>query len=247
MRELPLPAAFLYKEISLKKMFFAAALAAALAVPTAFAACTSIQSGNLLYSSTSYLAGESISVGVDPYGYNYQAHAYSGSFFNVYANGAGLPPYDGDDAAYLAANPTAASHWAWPYRNQDVAMKWNDAWLANKDCDGDGKLDRHYGFPSYQGSGAWLTNHDSWTVSLGGTDVLANDFLKVVAAPLGATFVAGDSYFGEGTVLVNGKYMGDRLWGEFAVVQYVLNDPSSDDHGLKLKGQINAGFGSWQP
>jgi hypothetical protein len=40
-------------------------------------------------------------------------------------------------------------------------MKWNDAWLSNKDCDKNGKLDRHYGFSSYIGSGAWLTNHAS--------------------------------------------------------------------------------------
>jgi hypothetical protein len=98
-------------------------------------------------------------VGFDAYGVNYQAHLFNGSYFNNYANGAGFPAYDGDDAAYLAANPSAASHWAWPYRSTTVNMKWNDAWLSNQDCDGDGLLDRHYGFPSYIDSGAWETNH----------------------------------------------------------------------------------------
>jgi hypothetical protein len=38
-------------------------------------------------------------------------------------------------------------------------MKWNDAWLSNKDCDRNNLLDRHYGFEKYVGSGAWCTNH----------------------------------------------------------------------------------------
>lgn len=42
-------------------------------------------------------------------------------------------------------------------------MKWNDAWLSNKDCNGDGLLDRHLGYLTYIGSGAWLTNHQSGT------------------------------------------------------------------------------------
>lgn len=44
-----------------------------------------------------------------------------------------------------------------------LMMKWNDAWLSNQSCDTDTKLDRHYGFPTYRGSGAWLTNHLSAT------------------------------------------------------------------------------------
>ena len=65
----------------------------------------------------------------------------------------------GDDESYLDENPGAASHWAWPYRSIKLVMKWNDAWLSNMDRDDDGMLDRHYGFSSYIGSGAWETNH----------------------------------------------------------------------------------------
>lgn len=233
----------------MKKLFqvVLAVIAMASAVAPAQAACTTIQAGTLLYQRGAYLAGQPLQVGVDPFGYNYQAHAFNGSYFNAYANRDGLPPYNGDDAAYLAANPSAAGHWAWPYRNDDVAMKWNDAWLANSDCDGDGKLDRHYGFPTYVGSGAWLTNHNGWTVSVGDREKQASEFIKIVAKPLAATTSSPAGYFGEGTVYVGGRYMGDQLWGDFAVIQYVLNDPSNGQHGLRFMGGINAGFGSWKP
>lgn len=94
--------------------------------------CTTIQSGELLAST-----GEPLSTGFDEFGYNYQAHQYIGYYGNYQR-----PPELVD----------------YGYR---LMMKWNDAWLSNKDCSGDLKLDRHFGFPSYIGSGAWLTNHQS--------------------------------------------------------------------------------------
>jgi hypothetical protein len=131
-----------------------ALLAAGPAAAEKVKGCTTIQEGVLTYSATHYLAGQPFSTGFDPFGYNYQAHLFDGSYFNSYAGGAGFPPYEGDDAAYLAANPLAVGHWAWPYRNDRLAMKWNDAWISNRDCDNDGKLDRHFGFATYIGSGA---------------------------------------------------------------------------------------------
>ena len=50
-------------------------------------------------------------------------------------------------------------------------MKWNDAWLSDVDADGDGLLDRHLGFDSYIGSGAWLTNHMSGEYAADGTEI----------------------------------------------------------------------------
>ena len=123
--------------------------------------CTTIKEGVLEYSAGHYLEGEPLQVGYDPYGYNYQAHMFKGSYANAYLGRYGFPAYDGDDEAYLAENPDAANTWVWPYRDDYLMMKWNDAWLSNKDCDGDGALDRHYGHDSYIGSGAWLTNHQS--------------------------------------------------------------------------------------
>ena len=97
-------------------------------------ACTTIKSGELLGSD-----GSVINVGYDQWGYNYQARLFNGNYCDAYR-----------DAA-----------WCQAYAEDNLSMKWNDAWLSNKDCDGDGKLDRHFGFTSYIGSGAWLTNHIS--------------------------------------------------------------------------------------
>lgn len=191
----------------------------------------SVKDGDVLYSPTSYLAGQPIPLGVDAYGYNYQAHAFSGSYFNSYANGAGFPPYEGDDTAYLLANPSASSHWAWPYRNDQLAMKWNEAWLSNQDRDNDGKLDRHYGYPAYIGSGAWLTNHAS------GEDW--NDFVKIVAVPASATESAGFWYD------TKGREIGQSIWGEFALTQEVYNDPSTGDHGILYGGSAGLGLGQY--
>lgn len=167
-----------------------------------------LHEGTLQYSAGHYLAGQALPLGFDPYGYNYQAHMFSGSYANVYLGGAGFPPYLGDDAAYLAVNPAAAGYWAWPYREIRLVMKWNDAWISNRDRDGDGKLDRHYGFASYIGSGAWLTNHmagddggEHWTY-----------FTKIVAAPAEATKAANVWYAADGAEI------GPAIWGDFATI-----------------------------
>jgi len=46
--------------------------------------------------------------GYDPYGYNYQAHLFKGSYYNVYSGGEGYLPYKGDAETYLAENPGPA-------------------------------------------------------------------------------------------------------------------------------------------
>lgn len=92
--------------------------------------CTTIQSATLRDS-----AGNLIGLGYDQWGYNYEANMFNGWYDNY-------------------SRPTT------PVEGGDhLIMKWNNAWLSNQDCDGDGKLDRHYGYSSYIGSGAWLTNH----------------------------------------------------------------------------------------
>lgn len=198
-----------------------------------------IKDGTILYSPGSYTAGEAIPLGVDSYGYNYNARSFSGSYFNAYANGDGLPPYTGDDAAYLAANPTAATHWAWAYRDAQLAMKWNDAWLSNKDEDGDGKLDRHLGSVSYVGSGAWISNHMSGEYEQDGKNQTWNDFVKIVAAPSDAV-KNGGTWFA-----ANGNEIGPVIWTEFAVVQEVYNDTGSGDHGILSKSPAGPGVGKY--
>lgn len=96
--------------------------------------CVTIKDGTLLDS-----ADNPISIGYDQWGYNYQAHMFNGWY----------------DNASRPDEPANSGDW--------LMMKWNDAWLSNKSCDGDYLLDRHYGFTSYIGSGAWLTNHAKGT------------------------------------------------------------------------------------
>jgi hypothetical protein len=99
--------------------------------------CTTIQDGTICAST-----GEVLTTGYDQWGYNYQAHMFNGplAYYDRH--------YDPDDP-----------DWNDEFIDVNLMMKWNDAWLSNKDCDGDGLLDRHYGYDIYNGSGAWLTNH----------------------------------------------------------------------------------------
>jgi hypothetical protein len=199
--------------------------------------CTTIQEGVLTYSSAHYLAGQPLETGFNDYGYNYQAQMFSGSYANSYLGGDGLPPWNGDDAAYLAANPTAASKWYWPYRRVHLEMKWNDAWLGSADCDGDGLLDRHFGLPSYVGSGAWLTNHQSGVDALeSGKKYRWTYFSKIMAAPEDATWTGGYWFSADG------EQLGPSVWGAFVEVMNVSNDRALGDRGVTLKGP-HPGFG----
>ena len=136
-----------------------AAVAAAAPAVAKAPKCTTIQDGTLLTS-----AGDVITTGYDEWGYNYQAHLFNGMYCDAYR-----------DASWCQA-------WA----DVSLSMKWNDAWLSNKDCDGDGLLDRHYGFATYIGSGAWTTNHMSGEYEVDGRVCHWTDFVKIVAAPASA-------------------------------------------------------------
>ncbi len=174
--------------------------------------CTTIQDGVLLTSD-----GYPITTGYDVWGYNYQAHLFNGYYCDAY-----------HDVA-----------WCQPYKDTKLAMKWNDAWISNMDCDGDGLLDRHYGFDSYIGSGAWLTNHQSGVYEQDGQTCHWNYFVKIVAAP-------ADGYVSNGVwYSADGVAMGPVIWGAFAIVQQVENDPCAGLHGLQYISPDHAGFGGW--
>lgn len=175
--------------------------------------CTTIQSGTLLNSD-----GEVITTGYDKWGYNYQALMFNGKYCDAYR-----------DAA-----------WCQPYKEDNLIMKWNEAWLSNKDCDGDGKLDRHYGYPSYIGSGAWLTNHMSGEYEMDGKTCKWTYFTKIVAVPSDAILSGGIWYN------VDGTEIGPIIWGEFATIQEVYNDPCGGYHGLSYKSPDHPGFGGWK-
>jgi len=173
--------------------------------------CTKIQDGVLLTS-----GGEVITTGYDIWGYNYQAHMFNGGYCDAYHNAA----------------------WCQPYKDVDLMMKWNDAWLANVDCDGDGLLDRHYGLPSYIDSGAWLTNHQKGNYEQDGKICQWEYFTKIVSVT-NATLLDGIWYAADGTEI------GPAIWGEFATIQSVYNDPCGDFHGIEYLSPDHAGFGGW--
>lgn len=176
--------------------------------------CTTIQSGELLTSD-----GSVIETGFDEWGYNYQAHLFDGGYCDAYRD----------------------ADWCQPYQDIKLIMKWNDAWLSNKDCDGDGLLDRHYGCDSYIGSGAWETNHQFGEYINGEGKVCKwNYFVKIVAVPEGAELRDGIWY------TTDGEEIGPEIWGAFAIVQEVYNDPCEDVHGLQYVSPVSAGFGYYK-
>jgi hypothetical protein len=174
--------------------------------------CITIQSGLLLDSK-----GNPVTLGYDQWGYNYQAHMFNG-FYGNYSR-PDVPVTEGDN----------------------LEMKWNDAWLSNVSCDGDYLLDRHYGFLSYRGSGAWLTNHQSGKYEENGETIRWTYFVKIVAAPADATKVGTTWYAADETEI------GPDIWGEFAIIEEVYNDAGTGDHGVLDKSPAGPGFGKFAP
>lgn len=158
--------------------------------------------------------------GFNEWGYNYQAHLFSGGYCDAYKD----------------------APWCQEWADVDLVMKWNDAWLSNQDRDGDGNLDRHYGFTSYLGSGAWLTNLQKGDY-VGGEGQACHwtSFTKIVAAPADGTTVGGFWYTADGVQI------GPAIWGDFAIVLDVYNDPCAGSHGVDYVSPNNAGFGSYGP
>lgn len=172
----------------------------ALAASTAAADCATIQSGTLtdLYSNP-------LRTGYDQWGYNYQAHMFNGLYEN-----------------FARPNP--------PVTESDTAlqMKWTDAWLSNKDCNGDGKLDRGLGTNTPGTSQGWLTNHMLGSY-LGADNETHNwtYFVKVVYMPTGCETA-------------------NQLWGVYCIIEEVYNDPYAGFHGVNRTSLVNpAGLGYW--
>jgi hypothetical protein len=94
-------------------------------------------------------------------------------------------------------------------QNYKVTTKWNDAYLSNTDCNGDGQLDQHYGYATYQGSGAWLTNRRTATYDQEGKTCIQDSSLRIVAVPNGAYLNEFYWYSADGQLI--GKMMGVGL------------------------------------
>lgn len=154
--------------------------------------CATIQGGTIKDT-----AGNTVSVGFDQYGYNYQAHLFVGT-------------YDSSDRKLDGKYGNATGD----YVDDSLIMKWSDDWISNRDCNGDGKLDR--GIPGALGiSRGWLTNQ------------VNGDYDSDGDGTQDAHFTLFDKIVWVGP--------GGSLWGQYQVIQEVYNDPVGGFHGLQFK------------
>ena len=166
--------------------------------------------------------GNVIETGYDQFGYNYQARKFNGT-------------YDSSDRII------DGTYWGSTedYVDDKLAMKWNDAWLSNKDCDGDNKLDRHFGHLGYIGSGAWLTNNvEGDYYDVGGSTCHYTYYVKIVAVSSDDILVSGIWHGADGVEI------GPEIWGQFAIIQSVYNDPCGGSHGVEYLSPARPGLGN---
>jgi hypothetical protein len=68
-----------------------------------------------------------------------------------------------------------------------------------------------------------------------------NYFCKIVAVPGDAVLSGGLWYTADGTEI------GPSIWGEFATIFEVSNDPVLGDHGVLYNAPAPTGFGYYMP
>jgi hypothetical protein len=171
----------------------------------ALAQCAKIKDGTITDST-----GAAITTGYDKYGYNYQAHMFNGLVDNY------------TRPAVVVTEGT-----------ENLLMKWSDDWLANVDCNNDGKLDR--GFDAKTGaitgvSQGWVTNHFEGDY-LGSDDEMHHYtyFAKIV-------FV--------GPAPSPDPWGGTRIWGQYAVIEELQSDPFGEYGGrLRMDKLVPPGLG----
>ena len=189
-------------------------VAAALLILSLFAIpaagqCTKIKDGTISDS-----AGNTITLGSDQFGYNYQAHLFNGTYDSV------------DrilDHRYYGSTGD--------FTDDSLIMKWSDDWLSNLDCNRDGKLDRG------GAAGADVNLSKGWLTNQVEGDYIGSDsdshhytyFVKIVFDGGAACGTASNPAC---------------IWGTFAVIEEVYNDPFGGFHGVdRSKLAKPAGFG----
>jgi hypothetical protein len=156
--------------------------------------CATIKGGTITDS-----LGNTLSTGYDQFGYNYQAHIFNGT-------------YDSSDRV------VDGTYWGTvaDYADDRLIMKWSDAWIANVDCDGNGKLDRGLVGGVVGGvSRGWLTNQ------------VNGDYDSDADLTQDAHYTLFDKIVWVGP--------GGSLWGQYEIIQEVYNDPVGGYHGLQVK------------
>lgn len=108
-----------------------------------------------------------------------------------------------------------------------VEENWNDAFLSNKDCDGDNRLD----YPlNYRGTGAWLMNRYSGAHTNSNGEICnVSQVIKYVAVPVDATSVPGGPDGNNVFLDAEGNEIGLDLqyegFEDFALIQLIWKDP----------------------
>ncbi len=171
--------------------------------------CATIQSGTILDDD-----GNTIQVGFNQSGYNYQAKTYYGERF-----------------------PESSPGWY-------LKWKWNDAFLSTQDCDGDQRLDIANGQDSYRGTGAWTTTKWTKKYTDGeDNQCIASQFSKFVAVPVGANAIDGIYYTADG-VEIGQVVLNAPGFEDFARIQLIWNDPCNGINGVAYKAPGPVGLGN---
>jgi len=190
----------------MKKLMFLVVILALLAIPSAA------------------MAGKPDGKGFDPWGYNYQAHIFSGLYWN---SSRPEPPCEPG---------TCAS-------DTYLVMKWSDEWLSNQDRNGDGTLDRGYSCDPVNANssacaGSWVTNHQRGEyVNDDGRTCKWTYFVKIVYPPGGPVDSNHDGY--------DDNTGGSIIWGAYVRIQQVSNDTCAGEHGNIFSVQPT-GFGAYK-
>lgn len=120
--------------------------------------------------------------------------------------------------------------------SENLVMKWSDDWLSNKDLNNDGKLDR--GLDPKTGisdgtSKGWCTNH------------FEGDYFDANGDPHHYTYFCKIVYVGPVTETPD-PWADKRIWGVYAVIEELTNDPDAGFHGISRDKLVNpAGLGFW--
>ncbi len=113
------------------------------------------------------------------------------------------------------------------YVDDNLIMKWSDDWLSNQDCNFDGKLDR--GGTSGVSKG-WETNQ------------VEGDYIGDDGDSHHYTYFAKIVYDGGSACSIPANPL--CLWGVYAIIEEVYNDPYGGYHGVdRSKLAHPAGFG----
>jgi hypothetical protein len=111
------------------------------------------------------------------------------------------------------------------YTDDSLIMKWSDNWLSNLDCNGDHKLDRDGNTGISKG---WTTNLVEGDYLDGIGDSHHYTYFVKIVFDGGVSCQAGES---------------TCLWGLYAIVEEIYNDPFGGYHGVDHSRLTHPGLG----